>query len=97
MRKGRHRTYTTGVAGAGIWNAADGYGAPLTTGSPASTIGLGTTGAVNVQSYTIPSNKNVLNLSDFTGSPKYTFAADFTNAGAGTYSTTLVIEYGLSL
>lgn len=94
------RVYTTGVAGAGLWNADGGYGAPITTnlsGATPATVGLEAAGAATVQSYTIPATKNVLNLSDFGATPKYLFNVDFTNAGAGTYGTTLVIEYGLSL
>ena len=94
------RMYTTGVAGSGIWNAAGGYGAPLLaklTGGTVQTVGLGTANAVTVQSVTIPSNKNNIRFSDFTQTPNYEIGADFTNAGAGSYSTTLVVEFGLSL
>ena len=94
------RMYTTGVAGAGIWNAADGYGAPLLaklTGGTVQTVGLGSANAVTVQSITIPNNKNNIRFSDFTQTPNYEIGADFTNAGAGSYSTTLVVEFGLSL
>ncbi len=90
------RMYTTGVAGEGLYNATDGYGAPITAGqSTLSTVGLDGAGAAVMQSISIPNNKHVLRLSDFTN-PKYNVKSDFSNAGAGSYSTTLVIEYALA-
>ncbi len=94
------RIYTTGVAGAGIYNSDDQYGAPLSaqlSGSAVQTVGLDPAGAVVMQTYTIPSNKKVLRLSDFSPVPRYNVKSDFTDAGAGDYSTTIVVEYGLSL
>lgn len=94
------RVYTAGVAGAGLWNAADGYGAPLTVEStPAGTqtTGLGVANAVVVQSYAIPSNVNVLRQTNFSPAPSFKFKTDFTDVGAGSYATTIVIEYGLTL
>ncbi len=90
--------YTTGVAGAGLWNAVGGYGMPIytnLTGSPRLTIGLNQANAAVVQQITIPTPRNVLRLSDFTVTPSYEMRADMTEAGAGSYSTTLVVEYGL--
>ena len=91
------RMYTVGTAGAGIYNAADGYGAPLSGGqvNPLEVIGLNLVGAGIMQSVTIAANKHVLKLSDFPN-PAYVMQADLSNAGAGTYTTTLVVEYALS-
>lgn len=90
------RMYTTGTTGAGLYNTVDGYGAPITAGqSTLAVVGLGTAGAATMQSFTITSPKNVINLSDFTN-PKYNVKIDFSNAGAGSYSSTLVVEYGLA-
>ncbi len=94
------RIYTKGVAGAGMWNATDGYGAPITatlgTNAP-QTVGLNQAAAAVVLQVSIAGNKNVFRLSDFGVSPDFKIDSDFSNAGAGTYSTTLVVEYGLSL
>lgn len=88
------RIYTSGSPGAGLWNAAGGYGVPIKTGT--TTVGLGTGGAAVVKTAAIGS-ANVLRLRDFTtaSSLQVPVAADFTDAGAGSYSTTLVLEYGL--
>lgn len=92
------RMYTTGKPGAGVWNSADGgYGMPIyanMTGTPRLTVGLNAANAAIVQKITIGGNKHVLNLNDFP-TAAYEMRADFTEAGAGTYSATLVIEYGL--
>jgi hypothetical protein len=92
------RMYTTGAAGSGMWNTADGYGAPITAGqgSAFAPVGLNAAGAATVQQITLANNKNTLKLADF-ADPKYGIQVDFTDAGAGTYATTLVVEYGLSL
>lgn len=94
------RIYTTGVAGAGLYNSAGGYGAPLLvsqgTDTP-SVVGLGAANAVVLQTYAIPRTTNVLRLTDFSPTPLYNIQADFTNAGTGSYETTIVIEYDLSL
>lgn len=93
------RIYTTGQAGAGFYNSADGYGAPLNvavgTGSYA-TAGLGSANANYVEQITIAGNKNVINLSDFTY-PNILVQGDFTNAGAGSYSTTINVEFVVGL
>lgn len=92
------RMYTTGQPGAGLWNTADGgYGMPIfanMTGSPRLAVGLDATNAAIVQRVAIGSTKRVLQLTDFP-TPAYEMRSDFSNAGAGSYSTTLVIEYGL--
>jgi len=92
------RLFTTGVAGAGIFNAADNFGAPLTgalTTTPLN-IGLLVANAATMQTITIPASKKVVRLSDFTPTPSYNIKADFTNAGSGTYTTTIVVEYALA-
>jgi len=93
------RVYTTGQAGAGIFNALDNFGAPITAGIPGSSllpVGLDIAGAAEVHRFLIPGNKHVLRLSDLSPAPDYQILADFTNAGAGTYSTTIVLEYALA-
>jgi hypothetical protein len=91
------RAYTSGVAGAGLWNATDGYGAPITASlTNPLTVGLGAAGAAIMQTFAIPASKHVIQLKDFTATPSYAISVDFTLAGAGSYSTTLVIEYGLT-
>ena len=93
------RMYTTGTVGAGLWNEDGGYGAPITAGQSASAlsvVGLDAAGASTMQSFTIANNRNTVKLSDFTN-PKYYFKVDFTDAGAGSYTTTVVVEYFLAL
>lgn len=85
------RVYTTGKPGAGMWNP-DGYGQPLLANGL--TTGLNVAGAVTVATYTIPNSKHRLTLSDFSVTA-YNIASDFTDAGAGSYSTTVVLEYAL--
>lgn len=92
------RVYTTGTAGPGFWNTTSGYGAPLIAGAVTSGItGLGTANSVVVQTYVIPASKYVVHTNDFSPAPKIVITGDFSNAGAGSYSTTVVVEYGLSL
>lgn len=89
------RIYTTGTEGPGFYNTTGGYGAPITAGqSTMTTVGLGNTAAATLQTINISNTTHVLSLSSF-NSPKYNLKADFTNAGAGTYTATLVIEYVL--
>ncbi len=52
--------------------------------------------AVTAESYTIPSNKNTVKLSDFSPAPSFLFKGDFTDAGAGSYSTTINVELSLA-
>jgi hypothetical protein len=92
------RVYTIGTAGPGFWNAKDGYGMPITTmliGGPAQTVGLNVAGAVELERAMIRIDQNVLRLADFPILPEFTINTDFTNAGTGTYYTTLVVEYVL--
>lgn len=94
------RMYTTGAAGAGLYNSADSFGAPITAGmgSIRELVGLGAVNAAIVQTYTIPANRNSIRETNFTPQPMtYNVSVDFTEAGTGTYSTTLVVEYGLAL
>jgi hypothetical protein len=94
------RMYTTGVNGAGMYNSVDGYGVPITAGSVGSNsygnVGLNPEGALVLQSATIDSSQHVMRLSNFS-SAQFNIKVDFSNAGAGDYSTNLVLEYGLSL
>lgn len=92
------RMYTIGQPGPGLWNPAQDYGVPLLAGLtfPLTDFGVGPSNAVILQTYSIPSTEHVLQLSDFSPVPRFDINADFTNAGAGTFSTTLVFEYALS-
>lgn len=92
--KAHLRIYTTS-AGAGLYNSEDGYGVPMYANS--GEVGHTSNNALLMQTINIPHNKNVLSLSDFNPSPLFNITVDFSNAGAGSYSTTLVVEYGLSL
>lgn len=94
------RLYTTGSPGAGLYNSGDSFGAPITAGiGPVrATVGLGPSNAAIVQTYTIPSNRNSIRETHFDPQPMtYNVSVDFTDAGAGAYATTLVVEYGLAL
>lgn len=91
------RIFTQGVTGAGIFNAADNFGAPLTASlTTPLTVGLLVANAAVMQTFTIPATKKVVRLADFSPAPNYNMKADFTNAGAGTYTTTIVVEYALA-
>lgn len=91
------RMYTTGTPLAGLYNSTDNVGMPILAGltQPLSTVGLAVANANILQTYKIPSTQHVMALSDFP-SPTYLVNSDFTQAGAGTYSTTLVLEYALA-
>ncbi|MEN9722352.1 MAG: hypothetical protein RJB38_338 [Pseudomonadota bacterium] len=100
------RAYTTqnpsvSNPGDGLWNATDGYGVPIrmtaTSGSK-KTIRLGQSNFEVLQTISFPGSQRVLTFSDWTLggiSPSYAIEADFTNAGAGVYTATLVLEYAL--
>ncbi len=99
------RAYTlqdAGVAspGDGLWNAVAGYGAPISmkdSGGVKQLIKLGQGNAQNL--YVLPITKNVINYGDVNagaGSPPFSIEVDFTQAGAGSYTGTLVLEYGLT-
>jgi len=90
------RVYTSGVAGSSLYNSQGGYGAPLTAGPDDAVVGLGPTGAAVVQLVTLTSNRNTVRLDDFTPAPSYQVRADFTDAGAGTYTTTINVEFALA-
>ena len=89
------RAYTTGTI-AGFVNTAESYGAPVYTGTlnPTSPVGLLAAGSVQVQTISIANNKHTISLSDFPA-PTYTVNSDFSNAGAGSYTMTYVLEYAL--
>lgn len=92
------RIYTIGTAQEGLYNSAGGYGIPITAGEVGDTlsnVGLDPGGAVVVQTISIPADKHVVSLASFVN-PNYDVQIDFSNAGAGTYSTTLVVEYVLA-
>ncbi len=92
------RTYTTGVAGPGVYNTTDGYGVPLLAGmdpNPLQEVGLNVGGAITLQTFTIPDTRHTVKLTDFP-TPKYHYQTDFSDAGAGTYTTNIVLEYALT-
>lgn len=90
------RTYSTGTV-QGFVNTVDSYGLPLFAGTlaPTTAIGLNTTGAVQLQTYIIPITDHKVTIADFT-TTAYNVTSDFSNAGAGNYSVTLVLEYVLA-
>ena len=92
------RVYTSGVAGAGFYNAADGYGVPLLASGVIAedVVGFGATGAHMVQQITIAASKNRIQLSDFVPTPVVNIRGNFANAGSGTYSTTINVEFALA-
>ena len=89
------RIYTSGTPGPGLWNAVSGYGLPISSGATA--IGLDVAGAHVVSSAAISANTRVLNLKSFNinGNLQIPIAVDFSDAEAGSYSSTLNIEYVL--
>lgn len=91
------RIYTTGTAGAGLWNATGAYGLPITSSlTTPLTVGLAVANAAVMQTFAIPATTHVMHLSNFAPTPTYTIQIDFSNAGTGSYSTTLVVEYALT-
>ena len=98
------RAYSTEVVGftgvAGFVNKTDGYGVDVLIEDDASTspdniVGLAGGNAITLQSYVITHEKKI-NLTHFP-SASYAFEADFSNAGAGSYEMTIVIELALGL
>ena len=86
------RIYTIGTAGAGLWSTIEGVGLPITSG--ASPVGLTAANAAVLKSVVI-GNKTTIKLTDFAAAGNYVvpLSVDFTDAGAGTYGTTIVVEY----
>lgn len=96
----RIRVYTaTGNLGSstGVFcNAADTYCVPLDVNSIV--VGVGSANAAYVQTLTIASNKNRLRVADFTSAQaNFPVSMDMSNAGSGTYSATLIVEYVLRI
>jgi hypothetical protein len=96
--KALFRIYTTSKPGAGFWNDEDAYGVPLLASGPLgeAEVGLNQIGAHSVQQITIANNKNTISLADFSPAPAFTIQGDFYNAGAGTYTTTINVEFALA-
>lgn len=90
------RVYNTGSL-AGFVNTADSYAAPVYAGTlnPSTALGLNSAGAVQVQTASISGSTHRLTISSFP-SPTYNVTSDFSNAGAGSYSMTFVVEYALA-
>jgi hypothetical protein len=92
------RVYTSGVAGTGFWNTMDGYGAPMDAGLSGSlqVVGLGPSAAIVTEQITIPGNRNTVKITDFSPTPVFLFQGDFSDAGDGSYSTTINIDLALA-
>ena len=103
------RVYTSGSY-PGLYNSVDAYSAPITAGqrpsaAPYTVTGVVGSGASNAlvleylnngtSSTTIPTTQHVINLNHFP-IPKFEINSDFTEAGAGTYMASLVLEYVLA-
>jgi len=88
------RLYTRGTPGAGLWNTVEAYGLPITSGT--ANVGLDQGGAAVLATLTL-GNRRVVRLRDFTTTSTFPVpvAADFDDAAAGSYATTLVLEYVL--
>lgn len=94
------RVYTKDAAGEGLWNLDEGYGIPILvglSGGTSSSVGLNASGATVLQTVAIPNNQHTMKETDFNPAPSYDVNVDFRLAGSGTFATTLVIEYALSL
>lgn len=100
------RAYTTQAAsvlnpGDGLWNSSGGYGVPLYISDSAAsekTILYSSSQPSTLQSISFQGNKRVLTSADWqinSALPDFNVRADFTLAGAGIYSATIVVEYAL--
>jgi hypothetical protein len=87
------RIYSTG-GGAGLWNSDEG-GLPILTGS--ATVGYTQSAPTFLKAIAVASNMKVVKLSSFVSGSTLDIpiSVDFTDAAAGTYSATLVVEYVL--
>ncbi len=93
--KAKIRVYSaTGSVDGVFHNNTDNYDIPLTVGGTA--VGVGVANAAYVQTYVIAANKNRLRVADLTAATaNFPVAMDFSNAGVGSYSATLIVEYVL--
>jgi hypothetical protein len=95
------RIYTTNAAQPGLYNSLTQQAIPLTVTGPndptPANIGLNIPNATIIQEQAIPAIQQVINLAtgDFSNS-NYQLNADFTQAGAGTYTAHVVVEYVLA-
>jgi hypothetical protein len=95
------RVYTKDTPGAGLWNGIEGYGLPIL--SSGNLVGLGENNAAVVSLVNIGNTLHIIKLCHFTQTScvqsnaqfPVPISIDFSDASAGTYSTTLVIEYFL--
>lgn len=87
------RMYTTEVSGhpgiSGFVNTTTGEGVPFL--ADGNTVGLSTSGATTLDSYTIPASDKKLRNGDFSDLT-YTLGVDTSNAEAGDYELDLVLE-----
>jgi hypothetical protein len=88
------RTYTEGTPGPGLWNNTDAFGLPIKSTGGAE-VGLDPAGAVSVANIAVPANQRIVRLSNFTANATLPvpYFVDFTDASAGSYESTIVIEY----
>lgn len=88
---------TSNSTGPGMYNISAASSATISAGRiHMAAVGLNPSGATIIQSIRIPSNTHLLTLKDFQN-PHYNIQVDFSNAVAGTYSATLIVEYMLML
>ena len=84
------RVYTQGAI-PGFVNLTDNtYGVPLL--AEGNEVGLGVLNSVDLTTFNIPNNMNVLRLTNLSKTD-FEIQSDFTNAGMGNYEVTLVVEY----
>lgn len=95
------RVYTKDAPGAGFWHSTDNYGLPILTSG--NVVGLGASNAAVVSLVNIGNTMHIIKLCHFTQTScsqstaqfPVPISVDFSDAAAGSYSTTLVIEYFL--
>lgn len=76
----------------GLWNSTDNYGTPLLANGLS--VGTSAANAAIVALYPVSPNQHAISLANFNPA-KYLMTANFSQAGTGTYSATLVLEYYL--
>jgi hypothetical protein len=87
------RVYASSGDANGVFcNSADAYCVPMKVNG--NVFGVGAANAQNVSTYTIPTTTNRL-LKSQLGTTSWPLVVDMTNAGAGSYSATIIVEYVL--
>jgi hypothetical protein len=91
------RMYTTGTPG--LYNSATAQSIPLLVSSPYSStnMSVGTeSNHTTVQQFAIAGSEVAVSLADLIPNSNYVLSSDFTQAGAGTYTAHVVVEYVLT-